>query len=135
MECNVLDCEKSSVAKSLCSTHYQRFRRHGDPHIVKKKRIGWSDNLNGWPTKNGYIFIVANGKRIFEHRHVMEEHLGRPLRRGENVHHKNGIRNDNRLENLELWVTCQPPGQRPKDLVDWAKEILALYENEVDILA
>jgi hypothetical protein len=60
----------------------------------------------------------------------MSEKLGRPLRPGENVHHLNGVRDDNRPENLELWVTYQPPGQRPADLVAWAREILARYDNE-----
>lgn len=57
----------------------------------------------------------------------MEEILGRPLLRTENVHHKNGVRHDNRPENLELWSTHQPKGQRVEDLVEWAREILNLY--------
>ena len=57
----------------------------------------------------------------------MAEVLGRPLLRSENVHHINGCRSDNRPANLELWVTHQPSGQRPEDLVAWAHEILARY--------
>ena len=70
-------------------------------------------------------------ERQYQHRVVMEEMLGRPLLPEENVHHKNGDRKDNRPENLELWSTSQPPGQRVEDKVMWAKEILALYEGSL----
>lgn len=65
--------------------------------------------------------------RVLEHRYVMECHLRRLLEPTETVHHLNGDRSDNRLENLELWNSSQPYGQRVCDKVAWAKEILALY--------
>lgn len=78
----------------------------------------------------GYVRVWVDGRRIFEHRHVMEQMLGRQLVNGENVHHINGVRDDNRPENLELWVSSQPSGQRPPDLVAWAHEILRRYDAQ-----
>lgn len=68
---------------------------------------------------DGYILLRTESGLIPEHRHVMEQHLGRKLVKGENVHHKNGIRDDNCLDNLELWYVAQPAGQRVDDLVDY----------------
>jgi type II secretory pathway component PulM len=60
----------------------------------------------------------------------MQEVLGRLLTKGENVHHINGNKLDNRPENLELWVTSQPSGQRINDLLSWAHEIIDRYETK-----
>jgi hypothetical protein len=54
---------------------------------------------------------------VFEHILVTEQMLGRFLLPDETVHHKNGVRHDNRPENLELWVRPQPSGIRVQDAV------------------
>lgn len=69
----------------------------------------------------------AGSAYVFEHILVMEEILGRYLLPGESVHHRNGVRDDNRPQNLELWTRPQPTGIRVSDAVAWARHILELY--------
>lgn len=86
--------------------------------------------------KAGYVMVRAPdhpraraSKYVFEHILVAEELLGRYLEPDESIHHRNGVRDDNRPENLELWTRPQPAGIRVSDAIEWARTILARYEG------
>jgi len=101
----------NGVGQGYCGAHYgsrgKRYQVAGTKHAHR----------------DGYVMIkTEDGRVIAEHRYVMEQHLGRRLARGETVHHVNGVRDDNRLENLELWYSPQPYGQRVQDLLQYAVE-------------
>jgi hypothetical protein len=88
--------------------------------------------------KNDYPMIrvpdhpraAANNGYVFEHILVMEKTLGRHLLPDESVHHRNGVRDDNRPENLELWIRPQPSGIRARDAVAWARQIIDRYGDQ-----
>lgn len=102
--------------------------------VCSRKPPGSYENKQGYVKLTGRYDHPNADKQggILEHRFVMTQILGRPLLEHEEVHHKNGVRNDNRPVNLELWSTSQPKGQRVEDKVEWAREILALYRPQED---
>ena len=120
-------CQGRRSSLGMCASHYSKFYKYGSPYTGRKKVPKDINYIN--IKKPGHPNARRDGT-IAEHRFVMSEHLGRPLREGENVHHINGNRRDNRIENLELWVVVQPAGQRVADKIEWAVELLKTYAPE-----
>ncbi len=107
------------------------FRNSLAEHHESKRASGYLPA--GHVDSQGYHIVKwTDGKNVKVHRIVMERKLGRPLRGKENVHYVNGIRSDNRPENLELWVKAQPCGQRLSDHVERAIEFIREYPEEFE---
>jgi hypothetical protein len=138
LPCSVEGCERPAESRGLCPGHYARWHRlgdalHGGPALQRQNIAGPRADLNGyilWKDMS-HPQASANGT-VLQHRVVMSEQIGRPLKPSESVHHRNGKRDDNRIENLELWTSMQPSGQRPLDLIAYAREILAMYPPEIE---
>lgn len=134
--CEVEGCDRQRYARGYCGTHYKRLVLTGDVRADDPIRIvngrGW-DNHGYWvvPIPEAERWLSNGERRMAEHRLVMARHLGRPLAEDEVVHHRNGDRRDNRLENLELWSTAHPMGQRIPDKVTFALEMLRRYAPEL----
>lgn len=116
--------ERPAVGRPPSSRHINR-----DGYVIVY--VPPEERPASWSTRQSR----SKGTQDRDHRVVMRKHLGRDLLPGENVHHINGIRTDNRLENLELWIERrQPKGQRASDVLAWAREIIARYEPIEDKL-
>ena len=141
--CSFEGCDRPHKSKGFCDAHSDQLRARGlkeklTPLFQHIRRVGALRATHS----GGYIEIKAgiaytyggvdkHGWKL-HHRYVMEQHLERRLHREEIVHHVNGDRTDNSIENLELCSPFQPPGQRIKDKLRWARELIACYEIEED---
>ena len=134
-QCCIAGCFETPQGRGMCSKHYRRWKKYGAAEVVAWEYA--SDSRKEWHRdRRGYVVRYDPGNRssspngyVYQHRHVMSEMLGRSLRNGENVHHRNGPRSDNTPENLELWASGQPAGQRVQDRVRWhLNELIVNFE-------
>ncbi len=126
-------CSKECAKKIIAHQKWLAYRKENNISLDIPKKYK-APNGSGHRDPHGYVYInkvnhpnSQKRGRIYEHTFIMSKHLGRPLKKNETVHHKNGIRNDNRIENLELWSKSQPSGQRVQDKIKWCKEFLTEY--------
>lgn len=131
--CTVAGCERGAHSAEYCRSHYKRYKLYGDPLAGGPVRVVTGDGC----MSHGYWWVAVrpnqrylvpdDRKRELEHRLVMAEVLGRPLTDTEVVHHRDGDRLNNTRDNLELWSTAQPKGQRVEDKLRFAWQMIELY--------
>ncbi len=141
-QCDCGNLHRADVG-SLRQGHVRSCGCLGKETVIKNFK-GTNDRWGGGRNKTtqGYIHIYEpehptsigklrhSGKYVLEHRLVMEKKIGRYLLPCETVHHKNGIKDNNCIENLELWTSEHPSGSRVDDLTEFAMEHLKRYAPE-----
>jgi len=130
------DCGNEVILKRVQVTKNNPTKSCGCLKKETLSKLSSGENHYNW--KNGEGTINGKGYREYKHgelrgvrvhRYVYEQHYGITLTPNQNIHHINGDRLDNRIENLELWDTSQPSGQRVEDKISFYFELVEKYKD------
>lgn len=101
--CSINGCNKPVDSNGMCGMHAQRVRRYGDPHYVtSNQQFRENCRVAALAYKVAAPNVYKKRHNRHEHRVVAEEMLGRPLVRGEIVHHVDGDKHNNKPSNLKV---------------------------------
>jgi hypothetical protein len=127
--CKINNCRKRVIAKGLCPMHYARFKKYNNQPLNAPQKV--FHNKGYLIDKDGYKQIKINKKYKREHRVIMEKHLGRPLKKTELIHHKNKIKTDNRIKNLEIMTFSKHKKHHTSNKLALKEKALELYQKGI----
>ena len=132
-KCSMAGCDRQARSRGFCMSHYRRdLERRGGSDCPPRN----SAPIGSKRLANGYVRVKCSTGWVFEHRMVMEAAIGRPLTADEIVHHRDGDKQNNAIQNLELCSNLrQPPRQRLKDQLAQAQAMLEANGFEVRVAA
>ena len=114
---------------TLCRKHYVEIEKD------EPKTLDWflrAEKTSRHINTYGYVILYfGSGQKMAEHRFVVAKRMNRLLLPHETIHHKNGIRDDNRSENLEYWPSKHGKGQRAEDMIEWHREEIRKLEADL----
>lgn len=117
IECPIEGCKEKVRENGMCAKHAQRVRRYGDPNYVTPEDLRRQLSRNAQPTLNK-VKPTTYKKYLgrHEHRVIAEQMLGRKLKRGEIVHHKDGNKHNNDPANLAVMTQADHINEHRKEM-------------------